>query len=347
MALIAGTEESRLADTPPTVFGAKWPQAQALQRAEVVEGDLRSRHRRVLRPHGNRRSVPREGQSVDDVIGDTSASLLGSLAGHHSRGPGRVGAAGGRQPLHTYRCLSCGLDRNGCLDRRGSGRRLFGRGQRRAAVGPVECLPRHPDAAARHRARWLPAEQGRSLRHARHRSDGLGLGSAGDAGSDSVDPKAGLHRGRPGHRRGTPGASSCGRSSPTSWRSSPQAFLFTAIFAILTAAGLAFLGLANVSEWSWGTMLYWAQNDSALQAGAWWWFVPPGLCIALVGSGLALLNFGFDEMTNPRLRSAGRPHKKPKRGQALVAPVPVQSDRAAVTDGSGFTPVRHIAPEEA
>jgi ABC-type dipeptide/oligopeptide/nickel transport system permease subunit len=125
-------------------------------------------------------------------------------------------------------------------------------------------------------------------------------------------------------------------------------FLFTAVFAILTAAGLAFLGLANVSEWSWGTMLYWAQNDSALQAGAWWWFVPPGLCIALVGAGLSLLNFGFDEMTNPRLRSAGKPVKKSKRDKALVVPVPVRPDRAALTDGSGFTPVRRTSsPEEA
>ncbi|MGI8761431.1 MAG: ABC transporter permease [Jatrophihabitantaceae bacterium] len=82
-------------------------------------------------------------------------------------------------------------------------------------------------------------------------------------------------------------------------------FLFTVIFAILTEAGLAFLGLANVSNWSWGTMLYWAENDSALQLGAWWWFAPPGLCIALVGTGLALINFGIDEFVNPRLRTAG------------------------------------------
>jgi ABC-type dipeptide/oligopeptide/nickel transport system permease subunit len=82
-------------------------------------------------------------------------------------------------------------------------------------------------------------------------------------------------------------------------------FLFTVVFAILTEAGLAFLGLANLSTWSWGTMLYWAQADSALQVGAWWWFVPPGLCIALVGTGLAMINFGIDEFVNPRLRSAG------------------------------------------
>lgn len=85
-----------------------------------------------------------------------------------------------------------------------------------------------------------------------------------------------------------------------------SSFLFTVIFAILTEAGLAFLGLANLSSWSWGTILYWAESDSALQAGAWWWFVPPGLCIALVGAGLAMINFGIDEFMNPRLRKAAR-----------------------------------------
>lgn len=108
---------------------------------------------------------------------------------------------------------------------------------------------------------------------------------------------------------------------PNEWAIVATNFLFTVIFAILTEAALAFLGLANVSEWSWGTMLYWAQNDSALQVGAWWWFVPPGLCIALVGTGLALVNFGIDEFVNPRLRVAGiatRESAKRARRQALV-----------------------------
>jgi peptide/nickel transport system permease protein len=82
--------------------------------------------------------------------------------------------------------------------------------------------------------------------------------------------------------------------------------LFSVVFAILTEAGLAFLGLGNIDTISWGSMLYFAQNDEALSVGAWWWFVPPGFCIALLGAGLALLNFGLDEVMNPRLRRPRR-----------------------------------------
>ena len=84
-----------------------------------------------------------------------------------------------------------------------------------------------------------------------------------------------------------------------------SSFIGTVIYAIITEASLAFLGLSDVTMTSWGTMLYWAENNNALLVGAWWWFVPPGLCIALVGAGLALVNFGIDEVTNPRLRSSG------------------------------------------
>ncbi len=85
-----------------------------------------------------------------------------------------------------------------------------------------------------------------------------------------------------------------------------SSLIFTIIFAILAEIGLEFLGLSDVTLNSWGNMLYWAANSNALLVGAWWWFLPPGLCIALLGAGLAFINFGIDEITNPRLRDASR-----------------------------------------
>ncbi|MEO6892659.1 MAG: ABC transporter permease [Ktedonobacteraceae bacterium] len=80
-------------------------------------------------------------------------------------------------------------------------------------------------------------------------------------------------------------------------------FVGTAIYVILTAASLEFLGLGDVSVIDWGTMFYWAQNNDVILLGAWWWFVAPGVCVAVLGAGLALINFGIDEVANPRLRS--------------------------------------------
>jgi peptide/nickel transport system permease protein len=75
------------------------------------------------------------------------------------------------------------------------------------------------------------------------------------------------------------------------------------IYAIGAQVGLEFIGLGDPSQVTWGTNLYWAANDQALLTGSWWTFVPTGLCIALVGFGLTLINFGVDELTNPRLAS--------------------------------------------
>ena len=44
-------------------------------------------------------------------------------------------------------------------------------------------------------------------------------------------------------------------------------FLLTSVFAVLTQASLAFLGVGSISSWSWGTMLYWAQNAEAFTPG--------------------------------------------------------------------------------
>jgi peptide/nickel transport system permease protein len=98
------------------------------------------------------------------------------------------------------------------------------------------------------------------------------------------------------------------------------------IYAIGAQAGLEFLGLGNPSAISWGTNLYWAQNNAGLLTGAWWTFVPAGTCIALVAFSFALMNFAIDEMTNPRLRSQRdtqavlRKHRK-RLGSSRATPV--------------------------
>ncbi|MCE6997971.1 dipeptide/oligopeptide/nickel ABC transporter permease/ATP-binding protein [Saccharothrix sp. S26] len=106
-------------------------------------------------------------------------------------------------------------------------------------------------------------------------------------------------------------------------------FVFSVIYAILSEAGLSFLGLGASNSSTLGTMLYYAQNGFALQREAWWWFVPPGLIIALLGCGLALVNFSIDEIINPKLRDI------PRRDKAEAArtpdPVPRPDDDVVLT----------------
>jgi peptide/nickel transport system permease protein len=86
-------------------------------------------------------------------------------------------------------------------------------------------------------------------------------------------------------------------------------FIGSVLYAVITEATLEFLGLGDPMALSWGTMLYHAQTTSALRVGAWWEVLAPSLALALFGSGLSLLNFGIDEIANPRLRSLRVPKK--------------------------------------
>src|SRR5436190_7446931 len=79
-------------------------------------------------------------------------------------------------------------------------------------------------------------------------------------------------------------------------------FLGGALYAVLAAAGLQFIGLGDPSSQSWGTMLYWAENNEALGANMVLWAIMPGVCVAGLGAAFALLNYAFDEIGNPALR---------------------------------------------
>ncbi len=75
------------------------------------------------------------------------------------------------------------------------------------------------------------------------------------------------------------------------------------IYAIVAQTTLEYLGFGDPLKVTWGTMLYNAQNASAIMVGAWWDIGVPAIGIALTGLGLALINFTFDEIANPQLRS--------------------------------------------
>jgi peptide/nickel transport system permease protein len=95
--------------------------------------------------------------------------------------------------------------------------------------------------------------------------------------------------------------------------------LFQMLFAIIVQTGLAFLGIGSLESWSWGTILYFAQNADAFFSNAWWWYAPPGLCLAFVGLGLALVNLGIDEVINPKLRVERQPRRWRLRHAGPVA----------------------------
>jgi peptide/nickel transport system permease protein len=78
-------------------------------------------------------------------------------------------------------------------------------------------------------------------------------------------------------------------------------FLTNALYAVLFSSSLQFIGLGDPNATSWGTMLYWAENNEAFQVAP-QWIIVPGLCIVALGAGFALLNYAFDEIGNPALR---------------------------------------------
>jgi peptide/nickel transport system permease protein len=110
-------------------------------------------------------------------------------------------------------------------------------------------------------------------------------------------------------------------------------FIGTMIYAVMSEIILAFIGVPGLADWNWGTVLYWAQSQQALAQGAWWWFVPAGLAIAILGTSLSLVNFGIDEFVNPRLRNNGERGAKGADGRPIRMRV-------------GFTPVVIPIPDE-
>jgi peptide/nickel transport system permease protein len=85
----------------------------------------------------------------------------------------------------------------------------------------------------------------------------------------------------------------------------PLSFLYGSLaigWAILTEASISILGFGEPNVISWGFMLQDAYNSQALARQAFYWFVPPGVCIMLAVMAGFFISRGYEELLFPRLR---------------------------------------------
>ena len=80
----------------------------------------------------------------------------------------------------------------------------------------------------------------------------------------------------------------------------------TVPIAILSETTLAFLGLGDPLRVSWGSMLDDAFGAGALGREAWWWYLPPGLCVIAVVLAFTLVGRALETILDPRLRAGLR-----------------------------------------
>ena len=86
----------------------------------------------------------------------------------------------------------------------------------------------------------------------------------------------------------------------------PYAFAAMALYvpsAIVYESTISVLGLGDSTIVTWGQILHDALNGGAVLNGQWWWVIPPGLSIALMGMTFAFLGFAMDKILHPKLRS--------------------------------------------
>ncbi len=72
--------------------------------------------------------------------------------------------------------------------------------------------------------------------------------------------------------------------------------------AVLTETTLSFVGLGDPFQPSWGQLLEAARSVGAPGLGAWWYFLPAGICIVLVVFAFTLVGSALDDILNPKRR---------------------------------------------
>lgn len=73
--------------------------------------------------------------------------------------------------------------------------------------------------------------------------------------------------------------------------------------AIVYESSLSLLGFGDATIVTWGQILHDAMKGSAVLSGLWWWIIPPGILIAVLGMSFAFLGFALDKILHPKLRN--------------------------------------------
>jgi len=73
--------------------------------------------------------------------------------------------------------------------------------------------------------------------------------------------------------------------------------------AILYEASVSLLGLGDATITTWGQILHDALSSGAVLNGLWWWVVPPGFSIAIMGMSFAFIGSAMDKILHPKLRT--------------------------------------------
>lgn len=78
--------------------------------------------------------------------------------------------------------------------------------------------------------------------------------------------------------------------------------VLTVAVAILSETTLSFLGLGVPFSTTWGSMIEGAFSHGAISSGAWWYLLPPGICVVAVVLAFTLVGRALEQVFDPRLR---------------------------------------------
>lgn len=73
----------------------------------------------------------------------------------------------------------------------------------------------------------------------------------------------------------------------------------TVAIVILSETTLSFLGLGDPLAPSWGSLLDRAFSSGAVSSGAWWYVLPPGICVVLVVLAFTLVGRATERIVDP------------------------------------------------